>query len=125
MDVWQKCVIGTVLDNGKIVEIPRKSSPEPGSGLVKISDKPPESGSELSPWTIINLNDIDGNDEILCQAPDLSSYGSHSTNNDIEISTGMLYNKISSCLLSALIEDYIKTDHDEEKHERIQGLESY
>ena len=113
-------LIGTDLDNGEIVDIPSKP-PEPGSGLVKIPSKPPEPGSE--PSTIINLNNIDGIDEILYQASYLGSYRFHSTNNDIEISTGMLYNKISS-LLSVLIEDYIKKDH-EEKCKRIHGLESY
>ena len=99
----------TDLDDDKIVEIP---------------SKPPEPGSELSPSTIINLNNIDDIHEILHQAPGLSSYRSHSTDKDIEIYTDMLYNKISSCLLSALIEDHIKTCLGE-KYGRIQGLEFY
>ena len=110
------------MTNGEILEIPSKAT-EPGSGRVNIPSKPPEPGSERFPSTIVNLNDIDGIDEIVRQTPELGSYKFHSTDNDIETSSGMLYIKISSCL-SALIEDYTKTGYGE-KYERIQGFESY
>ena len=88
-----------------------------------IPNQPSELGSEISPSTIIDLENMDDIDETLRQTTDPGSYRSHATDKEIEMYNDVLYSKISYGL-STLIRDHIRTDG-REKYERIQGLEPY